>query len=78
MSMVVQTGFLGNISNFHFIVKFAIPPISMNTFLYHNILFRSVVTRMGIEVSFTDFTNIEKFKNEFKKNTKVCDRYIFT
>ncbi|XP_026320021.1 cystathionine gamma-lyase-like [Hyposmocoma kahamanoa] len=36
-----------------------------------NRLFRNVATRMGIEVSFTDFTNLEKFKKEFKKNTKM-------
>lgn len=31
---------------------------------------------MGIDVTFTDFTNLDKLKKELKNNTKVSD--IFT
>ncbi|XP_050666707.1 cystathionine gamma-lyase-like [Leptidea sinapis] len=34
-------------------------------------LFRAVMTRLGIEVTFTDFTNMELVKSAFKKNTKL-------
>lgn len=36
-----------------------------------NRLFRQVVARMGIEISFADFTNIESLKKALQKNTKM-------
>ncbi|XP_075974640.1 cystathionine gamma-lyase-like isoform X2 [Anticarsia gemmatalis] len=36
-----------------------------------NRLFRNVVQRMGIEISFADFTNLEKVEKVFQANTKM-------
>ncbi|CAB3256442.1 unnamed protein product [Arctia plantaginis] len=34
-------------------------------------LFRKIISRMGIEITFTDFTNIKNIENSIQKNTKM-------
>lgn len=41
-------------------------------------LYRQVVSRLGIEYTFADPTNLEEFKNAIKPNTKVSRSKRYT